>query len=476
MMRRDRDRETEQGLLRGFIRDENKVNKTTILAVCCSCVGGLMFGYDTSLVNSLLVLLKDDLGHVLSSTEKEVITSVTSFGALIGSAFGGVFNDVWGRKKMIGVACITFIISALIMSMSNTVAEMVIGRFVAGLAIGSASTTVPIYIAEVSPSKHRGKLIALNATSTTGGQVLALLAGWQFGKYTKGWRYMLAIGALPPLLFLIAVGGIPESPRYLIKRNRISQAEQALHQLHPSASFRDIQDLLNEQAQDSTEESFSFRRMFQRRASRNALIVACSLMAVQQLCGINVYMYYSSTMFENAGFENPIFISMIVVCGVNFIFSWVPVVYVDVLGRRRMLLYTLFVMAISLVVTALIFDNIKLNGLLVLTTVVYITSYASALGSIPWQSTEFLPLDVRSLGSMMISATNWILNALVSLTFLTAMDIIKSKGVFMFYAFFTFVGWIGVVYCYPEVAGMNLEDISHIFDTRITNLGKLSSL
>lgn len=440
-----------------------EVSGFMLFIVLSSCIGGLTFGYDSGVISGVLVLIKDDLGHELSTVEKQLITSITALGALFGSVVAGILADRIGRRVIIVYSSIAFILSAVLMAASSTVSFLVFGRLLVGLAIGAASTTVPVYIAELSPASHRGKLVALNSISTTGGQALAYTTAAIFATIPHGWRYIIGLSVIPPIFFLMVSGGFPESPRYLLHRGKIEEAENGLSRLYPELTVEEIREMLDQQSGGAKEyqDTFNFNALFSIPSNRKAILIACGLMASQQLAGINIFMYYSATIFAMVGFKSPVVVSLIV-SFTNFIFTWPAVLYIDTLGRRKMLLGTMWVLILALIATAWTFNS---NGVaLVCSTIVYIAAYAAALGNVPWQSTEFLPLNVRSLGSMLISSTNWLCNTLVSMSFLTMLDVLSSKGTFLCYAAFTAFAYVGVYFYYPEVAGMSLEDISRVFD------------
>lgn len=425
-----------------------------------------MFGYDTGVISGVLVLITDnDLGQKLSKFDKELVTSITSLGALFGSIWAGISSDRIGRRLVIIYSLWAFILATVIMSFARKLSWLVMGRLIVGLAIGSASTSVPIYIAELSPARHRGKMVALNSISTTGGQVLAYLAAAIFSRLEHSWRIVVGLGAIPPIIFLfIAVIYFPESPRFLLHQDKVEQAEEALSKLYPDSSREEIREILQDQlcdGKDDESNKYNLFSLFSVKSNRKAILVACGVMAAQQLCGFNVFMYYSATIFSIIGFKNPLIVSLIVSC-TNFIFTWPAIFYIDTVGRRKMLLGTMWVLILSLITTAFTFKSG--NYALIISTAVYVASYAVALGNVPWQSTEFLPLNVRALGSMLISSTNWICNTLVSMTFLSMLDLITPKFTFLFYALITTIAYIGIYFYYPEVAGMSLEEISKVFD------------
>jgi SP family myo-inositol transporter-like MFS transporter 13 len=207
-----------------------------------------------------------------------------------------------------------------------------------------------------------------------------------------------------------------------------------------------------------------------------ALIAACGLMAISQLGGFNSLMYYSSTLFALVGFANPVAVGTII-AATNFFFTWVNLMVVDRFGRRRILLSTMWSMALFLGLAAVAFHWIPVNHDLTLQSnkigwpayvvlacmIIYVGFYSSGMGNTAWLSSEFFPMEVRAYGTMMLTCSCWGSNIIVASTFLTQMENTTPSGAFGFYAAICFFGWIAVYFCYPEVKGMTLEDIREIF-------------
>lgn len=213
-------------------------------------------------------------------------------------------------------------------------------------------------------------------------------------------------------------------------------------------------------------------------ANFRALVAACGLMAISQLGGFNSLMYYSSTLFALVGFSNPVAVGT-VIAGTNFFFTWVNLMLVDRIGRRRILLCTMQFMGLFLVVAAVAFHWIPINhnltliagakvgapAIVVLVSMIcYVGFYSSGMGNTAWLSSEFFPLEVRAMGTMMLTMTCWGSNVIVASTFLTQMENTTPSGAFGFYAAICILGWVCVYFCYPEVKGMTLEDIREIFE------------
>lgn len=221
----------------------------------------------------------------------------------------------------------------------------------------------------------------------------------------------------------------------------------------------------------------SLRQLYSVKGNFRALISACGLMAAQQLCGFNTLMYYSATLFAIVGFKNPIAVGSVVAI-TNFVFGGVSLKWADKIGRRRILIATMWAMSVALAIVAVAFRFIPINlstlaletdnagwaGVLVLVMiVVFVAFYASGLGCIPWTANELLPMEVRAVGTMMITCTCWGMNIIISSTFLSMMKGMTPSGAFGFYAGINLLGWLFVIFFYPEVAGMPLEEVRTLF-------------
>ncbi|KAK5160847.1 hypothetical protein LTR04_004483 [Oleoguttula sp. CCFEE 6159] len=213
-------------------------------------------------------------------------------------------------------------------------------------------------------------------------------------------------------------------------------------------------------------------------ANFRALVAACGLMAISQLGGFNSLMYYSSTLFALVGFSNPVAVGT-VIAGTNFFFTWVNLMLVDRIGRRRILLCTMQFMGLFLAIAAVAFHWTPVNhdlslkegtkggdpAIVVLVSMVcYVGFYSSGMGKTAWLSSEFYPMEVCAMGTMMLTMTCWGSNVIVASTFLTQMENTTPSGAFGFYAAICILGWVSVYFCYPEVKGMPLEDIREIFN------------
>ncbi|KAF2004855.1 general substrate transporter [Amniculicola lignicola CBS 123094] len=476
----------------------------------CAGVSGLLFGYDTGVISSTLISVDSDLSsRPLTTWDKSLITSCTSLFALLASPLTGLLADSWGRKKVILGADVLFVVGAVWQAVTGSVWGMIGGRSVVGLAVGSASFVVPLYISELSPSPFRGRLVTVSTLFITGGQVVAYIIGWLFSAHAHGWRWMVGLGALPAATQFLLLQFMPETPRWLAKANRKEEAKRVLLRVYGGGD--DIKPLVNAvlrrvekeiyEEEDAAgmrassgagEEKIGWKakvarvhdhvgQLFAVGGNKRALTIACMLQAFQQLCGFNSLMYFSATIFAMVGFRSPTLTSLSIAV-TNFLFTLVAFRAIDRVGRRRILLYSVPIMVIGLGLCSMAFISLDLPSqdassvldavpnnedkawplVILVAMVTYVAGYAIGMGNVPWQQSELFPLSVRSLGSGLATTTNWLSNFLIGITFLPMMVTITPTGTFALYSLFCLGGWFIVWKIYPETAGMGLEDVGEL--------------
>lgn len=474
-----------------------------------STIGGMLFGYDTGVISGVLIAMnpKDLNLHSLEIWQKEIITSITCAGSFIGSIIAFPLADRCGRKHTLTVCCIIFAASSMLMAVSYTFEMLVTGRLVVGIAVGIAAQCIPIYLTEISPAKIRGTMLTLNSISITGGQFAAYVIAYfmidnDHPQSTAAWRYLFALGSIPAIVFLLTLDFIPESPRWLLSKSRLVEAELALHKVYPAATVPEIRHKLRKLTSDLNKlryhndetdpllfpvnkrrsvastrtgrsslgatyynEQLGKKRHRWEGKSKRALIIGCVLMFFQQTSGFNAFMYYSATIFEQVGFTNPL-VPAIIVAFTNFSFTLLAMKLIDTMGKRTLLLMTIWIMTVGLLLCSVGFELNNL-ALLVVSVIVYVGAYATGMGVVPWSSVEFLPLNRRAVGGSMISCTNWLTNSVLSLTYLTITDRIGNENTMLLFALFTIFNWLFVYIWYPEVKGLSLEEIGQVFENGV---------
>ncbi|KAK5788238.1 hypothetical protein VI817_009196 [Penicillium citrinum] len=457
--------------------ENTRCSKFAWLVSLTAAVGGFLFGYDTGIISAILVYLGNDLGKTLNGSEKELVTSITSGGAFIGAIVAGLCADRYGRKMGIYTGCILFIIGAIIQVASYSIAQMTVGRAVVGLGVGSAAMIVP-------PKLHRQNIVDSGYLSITTGQLVSYGIGAAFASVSQGWRYMAVVGAVPAIILCCLLPFCPESPRQLVYHNKRDEAAIVISRIFPDANDLQVQQKLQHisihvetNRNLNTSLWWQIKQLHVVGANFRAMFAACGLMAISQLGGFNSILYYSGTIFAAVGFDKPIAVGTII-AATNWIFTWINLFLVDRVGRRQILLNTLWLMAAAMSCAAICFHWIPISPSLEIISqqtgwaadgvlasmVVFVAFYSIGAGNIAWMSSEFYPIEVRAVGTMLLAMSCWGSNVIVSSTFLTQMENITPSGAFGFYAAISFFGWIGVYFCYPEVKGMTLEDIREVFE------------
>lgn len=464
----------------GMTIEARKMSKTVMWLVVLTSFCGFMFGYDTGYISGALVVIKSDLGHPLSTGNKEFITSATSLGALISAVLSGALADVIGRRPVVMVADILFIVGAIIQTAAHTMWTMIAGRFVMGLGVGMASLVAPIFISELAPSKYRGRLVVLNVLAITAGQLIAYAIGAGLNDVANGWRIMVGLSMVPATFQMILFFYMPETPRFLASKHRIDDARAVLGKVYLDSSDAELDDKVQTLIQYSTADpKLAGKNVLQRAwihykelhtvpSNLRALIITCGLQGIQQFSGWNSLMYFSATVFQSVGFKNSIAVS-IVLSGTNFVFTIIAFLIIDKVGKRKLLLCTVWGMSLGLVLNAIAFHFIDINSpsnntngwsiLTIISMLVFAAFYASGIGNVPWQQSEMFPMSVRGVGSSMATATNWAGSLIVSSTFLTMLDNITPTGTYAFYAGLCIIGELFIYFLYPETSGMTIEDV-----------------
>eukprot|EP00644_Phytophthora_capsici_P009280 jgi/Phyca11/563757/estExt2_Genewise1.C_PHYCAscaffold_130098 len=320
------------------------------LLTLCSTLGGFLFGYDTGVISGALVLLKGPSAFHLTDLQSESVVSAAVFGAIAGAALSSCGNHAFGRRPVILLSSAMFAMGSCLMAAAGTFVELLFGRLIVGIAIGFASMTVPLYIAEVSPPEIRGRLVSLNTALVTGGQFFSGVLDALLADVEDGWRYMLGLAAIPATVQFLGFLLLPESPRYLISKGRLGEAWAALKRIRGTDDIQMEGSHFEEEILRAEEEKEDIWDAIRSPAVLRALTLGCFLQALQQLCGINTVMYYGATIIQLAGFTDPttaIWLSALVSFS-NFIFTFVGIYLVDRKGRRLLTLGSLIGILLSL--------------------------------------------------------------------------------------------------------------------------------
>ena len=439
---------------------KSEVNGFVYFAVAVAALGGLLFGYDTGVISGAILFIKNQFS--LSATMEEIVVSSVLVGAVAGATIGGALTGRFGRRKMIILAGIIFTVSALGTALAPTVSWLIAARVVSGIAIGIASFISPMYIAELVPSKVRGSLVAVNMLAITSGIVVAYLVDYAFSS-SGGWRYMFGLAAIPSIGLVVGMWRLPDSPRWLISKSKVEEARQILLRARTSSDvspeITDIQKSMEKQGVGG------MKGLFQP-SLRMPLIVGMGLAIFQQITGINTVIYYAPTIFKFAGISatGPAILAGAGLTMVMWLFHVLAIFLLDRVGRRPLLLSGVAGQIVGLAILGAAFQfqqlasfksYVAIGGL-----VIYVACFAFGLGPIFWLLiSEIYPLKVRGAAMSAVTVTNWALNLVVAVTFLTLVGVLGHAGTFWLYGVIAIGAWVFFYRLVPETKGKSLEQI-----------------
>jgi SP family xylose:H+ symportor-like MFS transporter len=439
---------------------------TLIGSAMVAALGGLLFGFDTVVISGTTEALKKVF--VLTESTLGFTVAIALIGTIFGSILAGRPSDVWGRKKALIVLSILYFVTSLGSALAWGWNSFLVSRFLGGVAVGGASVVSPLYIAEISPARYRGRLVAIQQFNVVLGILLAFLSNYVIARLHLGateWRWMLGVLAAPSALFFLLLLPTPESPRWLIGRGRTEEAGAVLARLGVDRGSVD-QEVAEIRASIDPEHHKTGESLF-RRAYRKPVLLAVAIAAFNQLSGINAILYYAPQIFKMAGANvDSALLQAVAVGGTNLVFTMLAMLVIDNLGRRRLMLVGSIGYLVSLGMTAWAFytygehftptgNAVVLAGLML-----FIASHAFSQGSVIWVFiSEIFPNRVRAAGQALGSTTHWVMAALISWTFPIIAARTGGGNAFAFYATMMFLQLLWAWFLMPETKGVPLEDI-----------------
>ncbi len=423
-----------------------------------AAIGGLLFGFDTAIINGAIVFLRRQFSW--SEIQTEIAASSLLLGCVIGASVAGALSDWLGRRRILLLSAAIFTLSSIATALPNSLGPFCAARLVAGTAIGIASLLCPLYIAEVSPAGIRGMLVSLNQLAIVTGILVSYLAGWSLsGLGAESWRWMFASAALPSIFFFVALFTVPESPRWLVKEQRYDEALTTLGRLSGS----DARLRLEEIKIAIAEESGSLAQLFQP-GLRLPLIIGITLAVFQQVTGINTILYYGSIIFtEQVGARSAsaALWANVVIGTVNVLCAVIALFAIDRLGRKPLLMIASGGMGASLVILGVIFLLQPSAGSLVLALILcYVAFFSVGMGPTVWVViSELFPTRIRGRAMSIATISLWTACMFITLTFLSLVKAISVSGAFWCYALMCLFTFLFVWRILPETKGKTLEEI-----------------
>ncbi|MCU1405161.1 MAG: iolT [Glaciihabitans sp.] len=429
--------------------------------------GGLLFGYDTGVINGALAPLARDFG--LTPFTEGVVTSILLLGAAVGALVGGRLSDRFGRRSNIMLLAVLFLVGAAGCVFAPNLEVMVVARFILGLAVGGASVTVPVYLAEIAPTERRGGIVSRNELMIVIGQfsafVINAVIGNVWGEHEGVWRYMLAVAALPAFALFFGMLRMPESPRWLISQGRDAEALEVLKQVRSperaTAELAEVRDL----AAAETESHTGGWRDLRVGWIRKVLFIGIGLAVAQQVTGINSVMYYGTQLLTEAGFSaNGALIANVANGALSLAGILVGLRLMRTMGRRTLLIIGFIGTTASHLLIG-VFSMILPDGLgrafvILVLTVLFVFITQATIGPVVWlMLAEIFPQHFRGFGLGIAVLCLWLTNFAIGLVFPTAVESYGISATFFAFAVLNVLSLIFVSTSVPETRGRSLEQV-----------------
>lgn len=423
-----------------------------------AAVAGILFGFDTGVISGAILFIKTQFA--LSDSLVGMAVGSVLVGALLGAALSSRCSDYWGRRNLLVITSIIFLIGTVFSAFATSVWMLAGFRLIVGFAIGIASYTAPLYISEIAPVQWRGALVSLNQLAITIGIVLSYVVDVSYAS-SGNWRMMLGWGVLPAAILFIGMMFLPKSPRWLFLKGEEDQARENLIRIHGrSAAAKEFSEM------SGVQEEKKAWGVLRKEWMRPALVVVIGLAFFQQWTGINTIIYYAPTIFQMTGFHGPTaaILATLGIGIVNVLATIVALPLIDRWGRRPLLIMGSIGMGISLGLFSILFTMHSAEGamrvLAFLSLVGYIICFAMSLGPLMWvMIPEVLPLSVRGVGSGLGVALSWAFNALVAFMFPILLGLLHPAGTFLIFSLLSFACFVYVWFLIPETKGVSLEKI-----------------
>ncbi|HZT33427.1 MAG TPA: sugar porter family MFS transporter [Bryobacteraceae bacterium] len=428
-----------------------------------AATSGLLFGFDIAVINGAIIFLREQF-H-LTEVQTEVAASSLLIGCVFGASLAGWMSDRFGRRRILMLSALLFTLSSLGAALPRNLPEFTAARFLGGIAIGMASVLAPLYIAEVSPARSRGRLVSLNQMAIVTGILLAYLVNWLLSFLgAESWRWMFATAAVPSGAFLVALFFVPESPRWLTENGEAGTALAVLSKVNGhSAALAEMEQIREAIA----EETGSLAELLQP-GLRRALFIAVALAILQQITGINTVLFYGSIIFrEQVGNHSATSAigANVIVGAINFLATIAALWMIDRLGRRPLLMLSSGVMALCQVALGAAFLIHPPPSALILTIMLFcVAAFAVGLGPGVWVVlAEIFPTRIRGRAMSIATISLWVACVALTMTFLSLVKAITATGAFWLYGAMCMVTCLIVWKATPETKGKSLEEIERLW-------------
>ncbi|MEU1575152.1 sugar porter family MFS transporter [Streptomyces collinus] len=445
-----------------------EVSRRLRIITVIATFGGLLFGYDTGVINGALPYMTEDLG--LTPVTEGMVTSSLLLGAALGAVTGGRLSDARGRRRAILLLAVLFFVGALGCTLAPTTAVMIVARFVLGLAVGGASVTVPVYLAEVSPAERRGALVTRNELMIVSGQLLAFTSNAiiaQVGGESGGvWRWMLVIATLPAVVLWFGMLVMPESPRWLASQSRFGEALDVLGQVRSRARAEaELKEVSALAVKDERAKLGGWQDIRSTPWVRKLMFVGFGIAIVQQITGVNTIMYYGTQILTDAGFAADSALTANIANGVISVLATFAGIWL--LGRvpRRPMLMTGQVGTTAALLLIGVFSLVLPSGdprayAVLAMTVTFLAFQQGAISPVTWlMLSEIFPMRMRGFGMGVAAVVLWLTNFVIGLVF---PSLVSGIGISNTFFLFVVAGVLSLTFVkryVPETKGRTLETL-----------------
>jgi len=423
-------------------------------------MGGFIFGYDLDIIIGALLFVRREFHF--TPMQLGLAVSSAAFGCILGPLLGGSISDRLGRKKTLAITALVFALGTIGTVVPRNAAEFDFARFIGGLGVGLASVVSPMYISEIAPSHLRGRLVTVNQLAIMVGALLSIVVAYVLS-FTAGWRMMFASELLPVAVFLVGLTVMPESPRWLLCNNRLSQARDVLRRIYdPLSAERELHLI-----RASIGENQVRLKELLAPGLRRALLIGITLAMLQQFTGVSPIISYMPIIFQEAGFNSPSAAILQTVIVMTWSFLWTLVAFwlVDRAGRRPLLLTGTLGMGTGMFLMGLSFE-LKFPGIWVVAIMMLsMAFYVTSLAPLTWLiMSEIFPTRLRGRAMAVSSAFLWLANfastqTLPSLSAFMQKRFGSTTGVFWLFALVCAGAFLFAWRFVPETKGRSLEEI-----------------
>jgi MFS transporter, SP family, arabinose:H+ symporter len=438
-------------------------------------LGGFLVGFDATVISGAVPLVRDyfDLGGAAGSLKLGWAVSCLGWGAMAGNLAAGRVSDRFGRRSLLLLTAVLFLVSSLTAAFSTSFAVFVASRLCAGIAVGAAILTAPVYIAEIAPAGNRGSLVSLSQLMIVIGISVSFFSNYfLLSLGSDSWRWMLGVQAAPAALYFLLLTWVPESPRWLLSKGREAGARAALTAVHGAAAAAGELAVIRSSFTQKSRR-FGIRELLAGRL-RQVMMFGLGIAFFQQATGINAIFYYLPTIFAQAGGGlSTSFAQSVLVGLVNVAMTFVAIGLIDRLGRKPLLIAGLIGTTLSLLTISWAFQtaHASLGGnspgnhqsWVLMAIITYVASFAISLGPVMWVLlSEIFPNEERAAAISFVGFWNSLVSASITLVFPLELASWGPAGTFLGYGLISAAGLLFIVLLAPETKGKTLEELEGI--------------